>query len=44
MNTLGENSNEKLWSPQSWRNFKISQQPEYKDVELLESIKNKVII
>ena len=31
------------WSPSSWRNFPIAQQPEYTNKEELEAVLNKVI-
>lgn len=36
MKNIGE------WSLDSWKNFKISQQPEYIDQEALEDVQNKV--
>lgn len=30
------------WNPDSWKSFKTSQQPEYKDHLALESVQNKV--
>ena len=32
------------WNPDSWKNLKISQQPEYNDLEKLEQTINKVKI
>jgi hypothetical protein len=31
------------WSTESWRNFEISQQPEYLNLNHVEEIQNKVI-
>jgi hypothetical protein len=44
MDEFGNNINRdhKEWSPSSWKLIKISQQPKYSDVELLEEIKSKV--
>lgn len=42
MNDNKENLNLKEWAVSSWKDFKISQQPVYQDLELLESVKNKV--
>jgi len=37
-----ENCEKNNWTKSSWRNFKISQQPKYKDKEHLEKIEKKV--
>ena len=34
----------KSWSPSSWRNFTISQQPEYSDPQHVDQITDKVYI
>lgn len=42
MNGTSKRSEIKEWTMNSWKSLKISQQPVYKDTQLLESIKNKV--
>lgn len=36
------NINKTKWSKENWKNFPISQQPEYIDTELLNEITDKV--
>jgi hypothetical protein len=44
MNDESKNPDMIPWSVNSWKTFKISQQPIYKDTDLLNNIKNKVFI
>ena len=39
-----ENIKRKQWTCNSWKNYQISQQPNYQDVTSLENVKLKVII
>lgn len=43
MNDTNKKAEFKEWSASSWKNLKISQQPVYKDLQLLDDIKAKVI-
>ncbi len=40
--TKKEIESESVWTPSSWRSYKISQQPEYKDQEAVDKIIDKV--
>jgi 3-deoxy-D-arabino-heptulosonate 7-phosphate (DAHP) synthase class II len=39
---MKQDSMNEEWTPQSWKNFKISQQPEYTDLTTLEEVQTKV--
>lgn len=39
---MKENYDDKVWTPDTWKNFKISQQPVYKEQDKLESVLKKI--